>query len=168
MTAYILPIIIVALVLFATIRRVKVYDTFIDGTRESVDLVVSILPYIITIFIAIELFKASGLSEILANALEKPLRAVGIPKEIAQLIMLVPLSGSGTIALLEDIIKTYGVDSYPARCASIIAGSSETIFYISAVYFSSVKSKKLGYAIPVALLSTLVGTITACALCRIM
>ena len=167
-SAYVLPILILALIVVCIIKKVKIYDCFLDGAKNGLSLVKTIFPYIATIFIAIELFSASGLSQRLADLLAKPLSYIGIPKEITELILLVPLSGNGTIALLEKIIAECGVDSYPARCAACIAGGTETVFYISAVYFSSSKVKKLRYAIPVSLFCTLLGTVVACLLCRIM
>ncbi len=168
MSAYILPVLLLVLLVVCVIKRVKVYDCFLGGARDSLSLVKSVFPYIAAIFVCIEAFKASGLADMVARALQKPLSYIGIPSEIAQLMLLVPLSGNGTVALLESIIAEHGVDSYVARCAAVISGASETIFYISAVYLSACKTKKLRYAIPVSLFCTLLGTVTACALCRVM
>lgn len=168
MSVFIVPVILILLIIVCAIKRVKVYDCFLEGTKDSLSLIKSIFPYVATIFICIELFKASGLSSIVSGWLAKPLSYLGIPSEITEIMLLVPLSGNGTIALLESIITEYGVDSYPARCAAVIAGATETIFYISAVYFSACKVRKLRYAIPVAIFCTLLGTVVACALCRIM
>lgn len=168
MSVFIVPVILIVLIIVCAIKRVKVYDCFLEGTKDSLSLIKSIFPYVATIFICIELFKASGLSSIVSGWLAKPLSYLGIPSEITEIMLLVPLSGNGTIALLESIITEYGVDSYPARCAAVIAGATETIFYISAVYFSACKVRKLRYAIPVAIFCTLLGTVVACALCRIM
>lgn len=168
MSVFILPVILILLIVFCIVKRVKVYDCFLEGTKDSLSLIKSIFPYVAAIFICIELFKASGLSGIVSGWLAKPLSYLGIPSEITEIILLVPLSGNGTIALLESIINDYGVDSYPARCAAVIAGATETIFYISAVYFSACKVRKLRYAIPVAIFCTLLGTVVACALCRVM
>ena len=168
MSVYLIPGIILIMTVFAVYKRVKVYDCFLDGTKEALSLVKTIFPYIATIYIVIVLFKASGLSSHLGNILAVPLGYLGIPKEIAELILLVPISGNGTIALLEDIIATYGVDSYVAKCASVVAGGSETIFYISAVYLSNCAVKRLNRAIPISLFCTLIGVVIACALCRIM
>ena len=168
MSVYVLPVILIVLLIVCIIKRVKVYDCFLEGTKDSLSLIKSIFPYVASIFVCIELFKASGLSATVSGWLAKPLSYLGIPSEIAEIILLVPLSGNGTIALLESIIADCGVDSYPARCAAVIAGATETIFYISAVYFSACKVRKLRYAIPVAIFCTLLGTVVACALCRIM
>ncbi|MGI6229191.1 MAG: spore maturation protein, partial [Christensenellales bacterium] len=89
-----------------------------------------------------------------------------IPGELAELMMLIPVSGNGAVAMLENILIEYGADSYIGRCASAIMGSSETVFYISAVYFSDTSVKKLRFAIPAALLANFGGSIVACLLCR--
>lgn len=165
---YILPVLLILLIIVCIVKKVKVYDCFLLGAKDALDLVTDVFPYIASIFVCIETFKASGLSSIISGWLAKPLAYIGIPSEVAEILLLVPLSGNGTIAILEDIITKYGADSYIARCASVIAGGSETIFYISAVYFSACKVKKLRYAIPVSLFCTLLGALIACALCRFM
>jgi spore maturation protein B len=150
------------------VKKVAVYDCFIEGAKGGLQIVKTILPYISAIFVCITLFKASGLSRAVAQFMSYPLSYLGIPSELSELIFLIPLSGNGTIALLSEIIAEYGPDSYIARCASVVCGASETVFYISAVYFSACKAKKLRYGIPVALFSTLSGVIIACLLCRFM
>ena len=168
MSVYLIPILIISVTKFACYKKVKVYDCFLDGTKDALSLVKTIFPYIATIYVVIVLFKASGLSTHLTNVIATPLSYLGIPKEITELMLLVPISGNGTIALLEDIIATYGVDSYVARCAAVVAGGSETIFYISAVYLSNCAVKRLNRAIPISLFCTLIGVVIACALCRVM
>lgn len=168
MSVYVIPVFIIALTLYAVYKRVKVYDCFLDGAKDGLHLVKTVFPYIATVYIVIVLFKTSGLSTHLTNILSVPLHYLGIPKEITELMLLVPISGNGTIALLEDIINTYGADSYIARCASVVAGGSETIFYISAVYLSNCAVKRLNRAIPISLFCTLIGVVVACALCRVM
>lgn len=168
MSVFILPVFLLALVVICLFKRVKVYDCFLGGAKDSLSLVKSVFPYIAAIFVCIELFRASGAASKLAEILQKPMSYLGIPAEITELMLLVPMSGGGAIALLEDIIARYGVDSYIARCAACVSGASETIFYICAVYLSACKAKKLRYAVPVSLLCSLLGTIIACLLCRIM
>ncbi len=168
MSVFILPVLLLVLIVVSVAKRVKVYDCFLGGAKDSLSLVKSVFPYIAAIFVCIQLFRESGAADWLAKVLAKPLSYLGIPAEITQLMMLVPLSGGGAIALLEDIIARYGVDSYIARCAACVSGASETVFYISAVYLSACKAKKLRYAIPVSLFCTLLGTTAACLLCRFM
>ncbi|MDD4833027.1 MAG: spore maturation protein, partial [Clostridia bacterium] len=93
---------------------------------------------------------------------------LGVPAELSELIILRPFTGSGSIAILNDIYAQYGVDSYVGRCASVIMGVSETVFYIAGVYFAKTEIKKLGCAIPVALVCSFIGCILACLFCRIM
>lgn len=168
MSIYILPVLLLLLILLCVKKRVKAYDCFLGGAKESLSLVKTIFPYIAAVFVLIELFKVSGVSAWLTGALSKPLSYLGIPAEITEIAILTPLSGGGAIALLEDVIARYGVDSYVARCAACVSGASETVFYIAAVYLSACTAKKLRYAIPVSLFCTLLGVVTACLLCKYM
>lgn len=165
---YVVPVIIILTLIFAVIKKVSVYDSFIIGIRESLSLVVSLLPYLAGVFMLIEIFRVSGLSEKLSGILAVPLGMIGIPKELCELLILRPLSGSGSLAVVERIFSDYGVDSYVARCASVIMASNDTILYIAAVYLSTSKDKSAGAAIPISIFSSLFGAIAACLLCRIM
>ena len=123
-------------------------------------------PYIATIFIALEIFEVSGLSHMFADFVAPFFEWIGIPKELSQLVILKNFSGCGSLAVLENIFSTYGVDSYLARAGSCIAGCSEAVFYITAVFFSKTKVTKFRYAIIVGVLANLVGAIISCLLCR--
>lgn len=166
--SYIVPIIIILTLLVAAIKKVSIYDSFIIGIRESLSLVISLLPYLASIFMLIELFKVSGLSQKISDVLAIPLSCLGIPKELCELLILRPLSGTGSLVVVENIFATYGVDSYVARCASVIMASNDTILYIVAVYMSTSKDKSTGLAIPISLVSSLSGAIIACLLCRFL
>ena len=136
MTALIIPILFLFIFLFASFKKVKPYETFTEGAKSAVPLAISIFPYLVSIFVLTELFEISGLSNLFTNILSPVFRLVGIPKELTKLVLIKPFSGSGSLALLSDIYTTYGVDSYLARAASVIYGSSETVFYIASVYFA--------------------------------
>lgn len=168
MSAYILPAIIVLLFIYAVIKKISVYDCFIEGVKESLKLLLSVFPFLASMFILVELFRASGLSDLMVKALSPLFNAIGVPPELGEIIFVKPVSGNGSLALLEDIFKTYGPDSYIGRCAAVINGSSETTFYIAAVYFSTVKVKKLRAAIPISLFASFAGAIFACLVCKIM
>ena len=159
--SYVVPALIVCLVIFAAVKKVNVYDCFVEGGKESLKLVYTVFPYVAAIFILIGLFKLSGLSDILTRALEKPMAFFGIPKEVAEVLILRPFTGGGSLALLEDIFKQHGPDSYVGKVAAVIVGSSETIFYVCAVSFSKVKVKSLRAAIPIALIGSFFGAVTA-------
>lgn len=168
MSDYIVPIFIISIVVYSILKRKNAYQSFVFGAKTSFDLVLTGFPYIVAIFVAIELFTASGLSAKLGQTLAPVLTAVGIPGELGELILLKPFSGCGSLAMVESMFARYGVDSYIARCACCVAGSSEAVFYISAVYFSKTEVKKFAYAIPVALLANFISAIVGCAICRII
>ena len=168
MTAYILPVLLIALFVFANIKKVNTYQVFVDGAKSSLKLIFDIFAYIVAIFVIIELFSVSGLSQCFSKALFPILNFFGIPVELAELIIVKPFSGSGGLALLIKVFEEYGVDSYVSRCACVILGSSETVFYVSSVYFSKTSVKKLGLGIPIAIFCMLVSIIIGCALCRVL
>lgn len=168
MSNYFIPIIILLILIYGAAKKVNCYISFTNGAKKSLDLIIDIFPFIIAIMIMVELFRVSNLSFYLSQALSPVFNFLGIPSQLCELVLLKPFSGSGSLALLDNIYKTYGVDSYISRCASVIMGSSETIFYISTVYFSKTKVKRLGYAIPVSLFATFIGAILGCLICKII
>lgn len=168
MSKFILPVFIILVLIIGYVKKVGVYDSFVEGSSQSVKLILEIFPYICAVLIAVELFSLSGLNAYFSRFLAPVFNLFGIPEELCELVVIRPLSGNGSIAILENIYKTYGADSYVARCGSVIVGASETVFYIATVYFSTIKVKKLRYAIPVSLFSCYLGAIMACLLCRFM
>ena len=167
-SAYILPAFIALNFLVGSIRRVPVFDAFIEGAKGAVRLAADIFPYLAAVLIAVSLFKESGLALYLAKAVTPFFRLIGIPPELTELIVVRPMSGSGSIGLLSEIYAAYGADSYPARAASVIVGSSETVFYVAALYASGSKLKKYKGAIAISLLATFAGTVISCLLCRLL
>ena len=165
---YVVPILLVAVLVFGLFKKVNVYDSFIAGAKKSFDLSLSVFPCLAAMLIMVNALSASGLDVYVTNFLAPPFRLLGIPKEVVKLVLLRPFSGSGSLAILNDVYATYGVDSYVGRCASVIMGSSETVFYVASVYFSGTKVKRTGMAIPIALFCNLVGSVLACLLCKIM
>lgn len=165
---FIIPLVFIAVFAFAIYKKVKIYDEFSGGVKEAFDFTLSLLPCLAAIFMMCELFEVSGLADMFTGALAPVFNLLGIPEELTKLILIKPFSGSGSIAYLTDIIERYGADSYITRCACVCFGSSETVFYISAVYFAKTKNKKLALPIFIVLLSTFFTTILACLVCRIM
>lgn len=168
MSKYIIPSLIILLILYSVIKKNNTYNSFVVGAKSSFDLVLTSFPYIATIFIAVEIFNVSGLSYLFADLVAPVFEFIGIPKELSQLVILKNFTGCGSLALLENVFTTYGVDSYLARAGCVIAGSSEAIFYVTAVYFSKTKVTKFRYAVIVGLLANLIGAVMGCLLCRIM
>ena len=165
--ALILPALFFALFLYALLKKVRLYDCFTEGVKEAVPLLLSIFPYLAAMLMLSELFERSGLSAALTQALSPAFSALGIPPEISKLVLLKPFSGSGSTALLSELISAYGADSYIARCAAVAYGSSETVFYISAVYFAGSK-KNLAKPVVIALISNFISVILGCLLCKVL
>lgn len=166
--ALIIPLLFIALFVYALIRRVRLYDCFTEGIKEAIPLIVSLFPYLAAIFMLSELFERSGLSARLTFFLSPAFRVLGIPPELSKLVLLKPFSGSGATALLSQILAEYGADSYIGRCACVCYGSSETVFYISAVYFAGVKKKKLIKPVLIALAANFITVVFGCFLCRFL
>lgn len=168
MSTYILPILIVLLFLYAFIKKINVYKSFVEGAKEAFSLCLDILPYMVAILCAVALFRASGLAGHLINFLSPIFNLLGIPTEVCELVLLRPFTGSGSFAILDNIFLTYGADSYIARCACCIMGSSETLFYVATVYTSKTSIKKLSYAIPVGILACIFSAVVCCLVCKIL
>lgn len=164
--ALIVPVIFLLSFLYATYKKVRVYDSFTNGAKDAIPLIVSIFPYIAAVTMLCVLMEKSGLESKMIELLQPTFSRFGVPPELAPLLFVKPLSGSGSIAVLTDILQTYGVDSYIGRCACVVYGSSDTIFYIGAVYFASLQRKKLPLAIAIALLSFLLSVVLCCFLCQ--
>ena len=165
---YIIPAIFVLVFIFAAVKKVRVYDEFSEGVKEAVKFTFSLLPCLAAIFMMCELFELSGLSSAITRLLTPVFSTLGIPPELTKLILIKPFSGSGSLAYLTAVINEHGADSYISRCACVLYGSSETVFYISAVYFAGLKVKKLALPIVIVLISTLLSTVVACLICKIM
>ncbi len=166
--ALIIPSIFLLSFIVAFIRKVRVYDSFTDGVKGAIPLIVSIFPYIAAVSVLSKLLEISGVGDALARRLSPVFRFAGIPQELSSLLLIKPLSGSGAIAVLSDILEIYGADSYISRCACVIYGSSETIFYIGAVYFAGLKRKNLTKAMIISVATYLITAVFCCFLCKIL
>lgn len=160
-----IPVLIVGIAGIGMARGVKVYDVFIEGAKEGFGVAIRIIPFLVGILVAIGMFRASGAMDMLTNALRPMLAATNFPPEVFPLAILRPLSGSGSLALATDIIKRYGADTPIARMAATLYGSSETLFYVLAVYFGAVGVKRTRHAVPAALIGDFVAAVVAVAMC---
>lgn len=167
MSIYLLPLFVLITFVYAKNKKVNVYNSFIEGVKQSPPLVVGIFPYIATIMIMVELIKISGLSLTIAKLVSPVFNLIAIPSELCELVLLKPFTGNGSLAILNDLFTTYGVDSYIGRSASVIVGSCDTVFYVTTLYCSQTKVKKLLYAVPVGLIATLIGAIVSCLVCKV-
>lgn len=154
-TDYIIPLLTVGVLVYAAIKRVDVFDAFCEGAADGLKTCVDILPALVLLLVCIGMFRASGAVEALTTFLKPMCTAVGFPSEAMPLVLLRPFSGSGAMAVYNEIAATTGADSFAERVAAVLIGSSETTFYTIAVYFSAVKVKKTRYAVPAALTADL-------------
>jgi spore maturation protein B len=163
-----IPVLLVFIPLVGMIRKVKVYDVFVEGAKEGFEVAVKIIPFLVGILVAIGMFRGSGAMDLLIAALRPLMAATGFPAEVFPLAILRTLSGSGSLALTTDLIKTHGPDSLIGRMAATMYGSSETTFYVLAVYFGSVGVKRTRHAVPAALVGDVVAAIATVAVCMWM
>ena len=166
MVDILIPMLIAFVLIYALINRVDAYSGFVEGAKGALPLMAGLLPYIIAMFVAVELFRNSGLSDMLCGLISPIYKMVGMPAEVCELTLIRPFSSNAGYVLLKDIFSQYGVDSYIGKCASVIMGSSDTIFYVSSIYFASTNVKKTGLAIPIALLCNIACCILSCFCCR--
>ena len=150
---FILPVLIVGIPVLGLIRRVPVYESFIEGAKDGFTTVVRLLPYLVGILFTIAMFRASGAMEYLQNGLRTPLSWIGFPPEVLPMAIVRPLTGGGSVALLADMVKQYGPDSIYVKMAATIYGSTETTFYVLAVYFGVVNIKKTRHALPAGIIA---------------
>jgi len=152
-SVFIVPVILVAFPLVGLYKRVPVYETFVEGAKEGFQVAVRIIPYLVAILFAIAMFRASGAMDFLARALAPVLSLIGVPPEVLPMAIIRPLTGSGSAGIVVDMIKQYGEDSILVKMAAVMFGSTETTFYVIAVYFGAVNIRKTRHAVPVGLLA---------------
>ena len=151
MTDIVVPLITVAVLVYAAIKKVDVFEAFCEGAAEGLKTCAEILPALVLLLVCIGMFSASGAVDALTGLLRPICNAVGFPSEAMPLVILRPFSGSGALAVYSEIAASVGTDSFAERVAATLIGSSETTFYTVAVYFSAVKVKRTRYAVPAAL-----------------
>jgi len=162
------PAILVVVPLVGLVRGVKVYEVFVEGAKEGFEVAIRIIPFLVAILVAIGMFRGSGAMDLLTDAVRPVLSAVGFPAELLPLAVVRSLSGSGSLALMTDAATVSGGDSLLARMAATMYGSTETTFYVLAVYFGAVGIRKTRHAVPAALIADFVAMVTAVVVCRWM
>ena len=152
--------------LYAAARGVKVYEEFVEGAKEGFGVILKIIPFLVTMLVAIGMFKGAGGIDLLSRALSPVLTPLHFPTDLLPLALMRPLSGSATLALLTDIVHRLGPDNIVSLTAATIYGSTETTFYVAAVYFGAVGVKQTRHAIPAGLLADLTGVVASVVICR--
>jgi spore maturation protein B len=162
------PMVIIIIIIYGVIEKVKVYDTFVEGAKEGMKIVIKIFPTLIGIFLAVGALRSSGLIDLIITIIKPVIEMLKIPAEIMPLAMLRPISGSASMAVATDILSKYGVDSSIGMIASTIMGSTETTFYTIALYTSAVGIKKIRFVLVASLIADITGMLVSVAICRIL
>lgn len=168
LSKYAIPTIFLLILSAGMYREVKVYDVFVEGAREGFTTVIRIIPSLVGLLVAVGVFKASGAMDLLVFALKPLAGMLGIPSEVLPLALLRPVSGSASLALVSETIRTYGPDSFIGRLVSTMMGSTETIFYTLAVYFGSIGVKNIRYTLLAALLADLASVLASVWICTLV
>ncbi|AMP88705.1 spore maturation protein [Legionella pneumophila] len=157
---------IVGIPLYAAIKKVNVFDAFIVGAKQGFDVSVKLIPYLVAMMVAIGMLRASGFFSLMSQILSPALAMIGMPSELLPLALIRPFSGSASTGVMAELIHKYGGDSFIAKTAATMMGSTETTFYVIAVYFGSVGIRRTRHAIPAGLLADLAGIIASVLICR--
>ena len=165
---FVIPAIVVGFPLYGIIKKVPVYEVFVEGAKEGFQVSVRIIPYLVAILFAIGMFRASGAMDFLADALRPVLALIGFPPEVLPMAIIRPLTGSGSAGIVVDMINQYGEDSIFVKMAATMFGSTETTFYVIAVYFGAVNIKKTRHAVPAGLLADVAAMIIAVWVVRLL
>lgn len=163
-----LPFIIVTILTVALFKKIPIYEVFTEGAKDGFKVAVNIIPYLVAIIVAISMLRASGAIEMLAHAMAGLLACCHIPADVLPVIFVRPLSGSAALGLFSDIATTAGPMAYSTKLAAVMVGSSETTFYVLAVYFGSIGITKFRYALWVGLLADIIAAIMSIIVCSWM
>lgn len=164
----IIPAFILFAVLYGVIKKVRVYDSFVSGAKDGINVTLKIFPYLLAIFVVVKSFQASGAFDFIRNLLSGVFVYVNVPIEVMSVAIVKPLSGSASTAVFTDIVKTTGPDSLASRMSAVIMGSAETTFYVLAVYLGAVGIKRTKYLVPVCVIADIVGIIIAVFVVRLI
>ena len=150
------------------VKKVKVYEVFCEGAKEGFTTAIRIIPFLVAMLVAIGIFRSSGCIDIMMKVLDPIFSMIGMPGEVLPMAIMRPLSGGGATGVMNDLMMTYGPDSLIGRIASTMMGSTETTFYVLAVYFGSVSIRKTRHAVAAGLLADLAGLLTSVWICNLM
>jgi spore maturation protein B len=161
LSSSLIPFFVGITIFLGWIRKVPLYEEFVEGAKEGFEMAVRIIPYLVGMLVAIGVFRASGAMYLLEQLLTWPARALQVPVELLPMMLMRPLSGSGSIGIMTDLMHTFGPDSQIGNMVSTMMGSTETTFYVLAVYFGSVGIKKPGISIAAGLAADITGLLVA-------
>ncbi len=162
------PLMLAFFPLYAALRGIKVYEEFVEGAKEGFPVALRIIPFLVAMLVAVGMFRGSGGMDFLTNALRPVLSRLGFPADLLPMVLMRPLSGSGTQGLFTDVVTHFGPDSVITRMAGTIYGSTETTFYVVAVYFGAVAVRRTRHAIAAGLIADATGVVASVIVCRLM
>jgi spore maturation protein B len=163
-----IPFLVAFFPLYASLCRVKVYEEFVEGAKEGFQVAVRIIPYLVAIIAAVAMFRAAGGIDLITKAIGPALALIQFPPELLPLALIRPLSGSGANGIFAELVQTYGADSLLARMGASIMGSTETTFYVIAVYFGSIAVRRTRHAVPAGLVADATGMIASVIICNLV
>ena len=167
LSLYILPLMILGILIAGIIKKVPVYEEFVEGAKDGFKVSISIIPYLVAIIVGISMFKAAGGIDLITSIFGGLLAKLSIPTDIIPIMVTRSLSGSATLGLFSDIVTTHGAESYITKLAAVMVGSSETTFYVLAVYFGSIGIKKYRYALLTGIIADISGIVLAILVARL-
>ena len=165
---YIIPVFIFFTVAYGFAKKTPVYESFVSGAKEGIDIIIGIFPYVLAIFLMVKTFQASGAHDFFKGIFATVAGPWGLPAEVFSIGLVKPMSNAAALGIFTEILKTHGPDSLTSTIAAVIMGSAETTFYVIAVYLGSVGIRKSKYLVPVCLSADLVGIIVAIIVVKLM
>jgi spore maturation protein B len=164
----IVPLMVILILIHGYVKGIDMYSAFIEGAKEGLKTSINILPYLIAIFVAVGIFRGSTALDMFINLLSPVTNLLGIPKEILPLALIRPISGSGALGIVRDIISHHGPDSFPGTVAAVMMGSSETIFYTITLYFGSIGVEDYRHTLKAALVSYIISIFITILICGLL
>ena len=165
---YLIPLFILFTVVYGAAKGTPVYESFVSGAKEGIDIITGIFPYVLAIFIMVKTFQASGAHDFFKGLFAAVAGPLGLPAEVFSIGLVKPMSNAAALGIFTEILKNHGPDSFTSTLAAVIMGSAETTFYVIAVYLGAVGIKKSRYLVPVCLTADLVGIIIATVVVRLL
>ena len=160
-TKSIIPVVVVIILIYGMIKGKKVYEWFLDGVKDGLGVCIRIFPCLLAMIVAVQIFKNSNLLYLVNKAISPFSNFIGLPEEVVPLVLIKPISGSGAIGMFTEIVKTYGADTFIGLVASVIMGTTETIFYTISVYFGAANIKKIRHTLWAAIMADITAIIVA-------
>lgn len=160
-SSFVVPIIILTLLIYGIKKNANVYDSFLEGAKSSFEIILSIFPSILAMILGVNIFINSGLINVIFEVLRPVFNVIKVPVEIIPMALMRPISGSSSLAILNNILSSFGPDSLIGRISSIIQGSTDTTFYVISLYFGSIGIKKIKYSLWVGLFADIIGIISS-------